>query len=78
MNLEISIRRRCTWVCIYENYNIKFAKVNNIHKIFIKLIVIDNKINKLAKDKYKKWYIYNNIMSMTLCKIYVKHVQDNK
>ena len=42
-------------------------------------MVINDKINKLAKDDYKnKWYIDNKITSKTFCKISVKHVQDNK
>ena len=37
---------------VLQNYNIKFAKVNKISKICIRVIVINNKINKLAKDNY--------------------------
>ena len=47
--------------------------------MYKKVIVINNKINKLAKDNYlNKWYIDDKIMNMTFCKINVKHVQDNK
>ena len=38
--------------------------------MYKKVIVINNKINKLAKDNYQnKWDIDNKIVSMTFCKI---------
>ena len=51
------------------NYNIKFVKISKIPKICIK-----SNSNKL----FKKLYIDNKIMSITFCKINVKHVKDNK